>query len=175
VQSTTRPGRFPLRHLACQVGGFGIRFLLVFLLDTMVHIVEHHDFVPEDFSMEEEAASSMPRASSRPTLGAAAAVRSARQHTPAQASRASRDAPGALSAARELLRHSSSSTASPGAMKQWRDDVDRLLGMAHSGSARPRPRSSRCQHEVSVLVRSPSVRAAPTEDLRAELNHVRKL
>jgi hypothetical protein len=175
VQSTTRPGRFPLRHLACQVGGFGIRFLLVFLLDTMVHIVEHHDFVPEDFSMEEEAASSMPWASSRPTLGAAAAMRSARQHTPAQASRASRDAPGALSAARELLRHSPSSTACPGAMKQWRDDVDRLLGMAHSGSARPRPRSSRCQHEVSVLVRSPSVRAAPTEDLRAELNHVRKL
>jgi hypothetical protein len=58
--------------------GLGIRFLLVFLLDTMVHIVEHHDFVPEDFLMEEEAASSMPRASSRPALGATAAVRSAR-------------------------------------------------------------------------------------------------
>jgi hypothetical protein len=27
-------------------------------------------------------------------------------------------------------------------MKQWRDDIDRLLGMAHPGSARPRPRSS---------------------------------
>jgi hypothetical protein len=35
---------FPLRHLARQVGAFGIRFLLVFLLDTMVQIVEHHDF-----------------------------------------------------------------------------------------------------------------------------------
>jgi hypothetical protein len=46
--------------LARQVGGFGIRFLLVFLLDTMVHIVEHHDFVPEDFPMEEEDASSTP-------------------------------------------------------------------------------------------------------------------
>jgi hypothetical protein len=56
-------------------------------------------------------------------------------------------------------------------MKQWRDDVDRLLGMAHSGSTKPRPRSSRCQHKASALVRSPSVRAAPTEDLRVELNH----
>jgi hypothetical protein len=55
-------------------------------------------------------------------------------------------------------------------MKQWRDDVDRLLGMAHSGSVRPRPRSSRCQHEASASVRSPSVRTAPTADLRAELN-----
>jgi hypothetical protein len=55
-------------------------------------------------------------------------------------------------------------------MKQWRDDVNRLLGMAHSGSTRPRPRSSWRQHEASAFVRSPSVRAAPTEDLRAELN-----
>jgi hypothetical protein len=86
--------------------------------------------------MEEEAVSSMPRASNRPMPGAAA-VRSARQHTPAQISRASRAVPGALSAARELLRHPPSSTASPGAMKQWRDDVDRLLSMAHSGSASP--------------------------------------
>jgi hypothetical protein len=29
----------------------------VFLLDTMVQIVEHHDFIPEDFPMEEEGAS----------------------------------------------------------------------------------------------------------------------
>jgi hypothetical protein len=57
-----------------------------------------------------------------------------------------------------------------GAMKQWRDDVDRLLGMAQSGSARPRPRSFRRQHEASALVHSPSVKAAPTEDLRVELN-----
>jgi hypothetical protein len=58
-------------------------------------------------------------------------------------------------------------------MKQWRDDVDRLLGMAHSGSARPKSRSSRRQHEASASVRSPSVRDAPTEDLRAELNRRR--
>jgi hypothetical protein len=136
----------------------------------MVHIIEHQDFVPKDFMLEEEAASSTPRATNLPTPGAAAAVHSTRQHTPTQTSRASRAAPGALSAARELLRHPPSSTASLGAMKQWRDDVDRLLGMAHSGSTRPRPQSSRRQHEASASVLSPSVRAAPTEDLRAELN-----
>jgi hypothetical protein len=58
-------------------------------------------------------------------------------------------------------------------MKQWRDDVDQLLGMAHSGSARPKPYSSRHQHEASASVRSPSIRATLTEDLRAELNRRR--
>jgi hypothetical protein len=38
----------------------------------MIQIVEHRDFIPEDFSMEEELASSMPRSSNRPTTGAAA-------------------------------------------------------------------------------------------------------
>jgi hypothetical protein len=128
----------------------------------MVHIVEHQDFVPEDFILEEEATSSTLRATNLPAPGAAASVHSTRQHTPAQTSRAARAAPGALSVARELLRHPPSSTASLGAMKQWRDDVDRLLGMAHSGSSRPKPRLSRRQHEASTSVRSPSVRAAPT-------------
>jgi hypothetical protein len=138
----------------------------------MVHIVEHRDVISGDFLMEEEVASSAPLSSSRPAPGASA-VRPARQHTPTLVSRTlSGVAPtGALSAARELLRHPPSPTASPGAMKQWRDDVDRLLGMAHSGLAKPRPRSSRRQHGASALVRSPSVRAAPTKDLRAELNH----
>jgi hypothetical protein len=112
--------------------------------------------------VEEAAASSTPQATNLPAPGAAAAVHSARQHTPAQTSRASRAVPGALSAARELLCHPPSSTASLGAMKQWRDDVDRLLGMAHSSSTRPRPWSSRRQHEASTSVRSPSVRAALT-------------
>jgi hypothetical protein len=120
--------------------------------------------------MEEEAASSMPRGSNRPAPGAAV-VCAAQQHTPMQTSRASsRAAPRALSAVRELLRHPPSSMASSGAIKQWCDDVDRLLGMAHSGSAKLRPRSFRCQHDASALVRSPSVKAAPTEDLREELN-----
>jgi hypothetical protein len=139
----------------------------------MVHIVEHHDFMPEDFMVEEAAASSTPRATNLPAPGAAVAVHSARQHTPAQTSRTSRAALGALSAAKELLRHPPSSTVSLGAMKQWCDDVDRLLGMAHSGSTRPRARSSRRQHEASASVRSPSVRATLTEDLRAELNRWR--
>jgi hypothetical protein len=71
----------------------------------MVHIVEHHDFMPEDFMVEEAAASSTPWATNLHAPSVAAAVHSARQHTPAQTSRASRASPGALSVARELLRH----------------------------------------------------------------------
>jgi hypothetical protein len=82
----------------------------------MVHIVEHQNFMLEDFMVEEAAASSTPRATNIPAPGAAV-VHSAPQHTPAQTSRASRAAPGALFTARELLRHPPSSTALPGAMK----------------------------------------------------------
>jgi hypothetical protein len=137
----------------------------------MVQIVEHRDLSPEDFLMEEGATSSMPRGSYCPAPGAAA-MHTAQQHTLAQTSRAPSGAAhgGALSAARELLRNPPSSTASPECMRQWREDVDRLLGMAHSGSARPRPRSFRRQREVSASVCSPSVRGARTDDLRVELN-----
>jgi hypothetical protein len=136
----------------------------------MVQIVEHRAETSEDFLVEEEDASSTPRVSDRPMPGATI-VHVARQHTPAQTSRApSRAAPGALSATRELLRHPPSSTASLGAMKQKRDDVDHLLSMAHSGSTRSRSRSSRHQREAMASVRSPSVRGAQTDDLRAELN-----
>jgi hypothetical protein len=48
-----------------------------------------------------------------------------------------------------------------------------LLGMAHSTSARSRPRSSWRQREATASVRSPSVRGAQTDDLRAELNRRR--
>jgi hypothetical protein len=85
---------FPLRHLAHQVGALGFRFLLVLLLDAMVHIVEHHDFLPKDFVVEEAAASSTPRPTNLPAPGAATTVHSVRQHTPAQTSRTSRAAPG---------------------------------------------------------------------------------
>jgi hypothetical protein len=120
--------------------------------------------------VEGEAASSEPRVSSHPVAGAAV-VHAAQQHTPAQASQTpSRVAPRELSAARELLRHPPSSMASSGAVKKWRDDVDRLLGMAHSTSTRSRPQSSRRQHEATASVRSPSVRGAQTDDLRVELN-----
>jgi hypothetical protein len=102
-------------------------------------------------------------------------MHAAQQHTPVQTSRTpSRAAPGgALSTARELLRNPPSSTASPGAMRQWREDVDRLLGMAHPSSARSRPRSFRCQCEALASVRSTSVRGAQTDDLQAELNRRR--
>jgi hypothetical protein len=139
----------------------------------MVQIVEHRAETLTDFLVEEEAISSTPQVPNRPVLDTAA-VHAARQHTTAQTSwTPSRATPGALSAARELLRHPPSSMASPGAMKQWRDDVDRLLGMAHFTSTRSRPRSSRRQHEASASVRSPSVRGAQTNDLRAELNRRR--
>jgi hypothetical protein len=136
----------------------------------MVQIVEHRAETSTDFLVEEEVVSSAPQVSNCLVPGTTA-VHAARQHTTAQTSRTlSRAAPGALSAARELLRHPPRSTASPGAMKQWRDDVDRLLGMAHSTSTRSRPRSSRRQHEASASVRSPTVMGAQTNDLRAELN-----
>jgi hypothetical protein len=139
----------------------------------MVQIIEHHAETSVDFAVEGEATSSIPQVPNRPVPGTAV-VHAARQHTTAQASRTpSKASPGALSAARELLRHPQSSTASPGAMKQWRDDIDRLLGMAHSTSTRSRTRSSRRQHEASTSVRSPSVRGAQTNDLRAELNRRR--
>jgi hypothetical protein len=138
-----------------------------------VQIVEHHAETSVDFTVEEEDASSTPQVPNRPVPGTAA-VHAARQHTAAQTSRTpSRASPGALSVARELLRHPLSSTASPGAMKQWWDDVDRLLGMAHSTSIRSRTWSSRRQHEASASVRSSSVRGAQTNDLRAELNRRR--
>jgi hypothetical protein len=139
----------------------------------MVQIIEHRAETSVDFAVEGETAFSTPQVPNRP-VPSTAALHAARQHTTAQTSRTpSRATPGALSAARELLRHPPSSTVSPGAMKQWRDDVDRLLGMAHSTSTRSRTRSSRRQHEVSASVRSPSVRGAQTNDLRAELNRRR--
>jgi hypothetical protein len=90
----------------------------------MVQIVEHRVETSVDFAVEEEDASSMPQVPNRPVPDTAA-VHAARQHTAAQTSRTpSRATPRALSAARKLLRHPPSSMASPGAMKQWRDDID---------------------------------------------------
>jgi hypothetical protein len=139
----------------------------------MVQIVEHRAETSVDFAVEGEAASSTPQAPSRPTP-VTPAMHAARQHTVVQTSQTpSRASPGVLSAARELLRHPPSSTASPGAMKQWRDDVDRLLSMAHSTSTRSKAWPSRRQHEASASVRSPSVRGTQANDLRAELNRRR--
>jgi hypothetical protein len=139
----------------------------------MVQIIEHRVETLVDFTVEGEAASSTPQVPNR-LVPSNAAVHAARQHTATQTSRTrSRVTLGALPAARELLRHPPSSTASQGAMKQWRDDVDRLLGMAHSTSTRSRTQSSRCQHEASASLRLPLVRGAQTNDLWAELNRRR--
>jgi hypothetical protein len=71
----------------------------------MVQIVEHRAKTSVDLLVEEEAASSMPQVPSRLVPGTAA-VHAAQQHTATQTSQTpSRAAPGALSAARELLRH----------------------------------------------------------------------
>jgi hypothetical protein len=172
VHSATRP-EISSPTFGAPGRGLGFRFLLVFSLSMMVQIVEHRAETSVDFVVEKEVASSTPPVPIRPVPGTAA-VHAARQHTAAQTSRTpSRVTPGALSAARELLRHPPSSTASPGAMKQWRDDIDQLLGMAHSTSTKSRPRSSQRQHEASASVRSPSVRGAQTNDLQAELDHRR--
>jgi hypothetical protein len=172
VHSATRP-EISSSTFGAPGRGLDIRFLLVFSLSMMVQIVEHRSKTSMDLVVEEEAASSTPLVPNRHVPGTAA-VHAARQHTAAQTSRTpSRATLGALSAARVLLRHPPSSTASPGAMKQWQDDVDRLLGMAHSTSTRSRPRSSQRQHEASASVRSPSVRGVRTNDLRAELNRKR--
>jgi hypothetical protein len=72
VHSATRSVDFSHRHLARQVGGLGFRFFSVYLLGMMVQIVEHRGLTPEDFLMEEEDVSSMPRGSNRPVPGAAA-------------------------------------------------------------------------------------------------------
>jgi hypothetical protein len=93
VHSATRP-EISSPTFGAPGRGLGFEFLLVLLLDIMVHIVEHQDLVLEDFMLEEEAASSTPRATNLPAPGAAAAVHSAWQHTPAQTSRSSRAEPG---------------------------------------------------------------------------------
>jgi hypothetical protein len=105
VQSATWPERFPLRHLARQVGALGLKFLLVFSLKMMVRIIEHRAETLEDLVMEQEVVSSTPRVPDHPESGAVV-VHVVQQHTLAQMSQTpSRAAPAALSAARELLRH----------------------------------------------------------------------
>jgi hypothetical protein len=124
--------------------GLGFRFLLIFLLSMIVQIIEHRAETLEDFLVEEEAASSTPRVPNRPVPGTAA-VHAAQQHTTAQTSwTPSRVAPGALSVARELLRHPPSSTASPGPLSSgvttstdcsaWRTLARPGLGHGHPGA-----------------------------------------
>ena len=82
---------------------------------------------------------------------------------------------------RELLRNPPAEAASPDALKQWRDDVDRLIHLAQASPSsartgqRPPPGNAvvpyrQRQGGASASVRSPTMRGARTEDLLAELN-----
>src|SRR6185312_12358956 len=106
----------------------------------------------DDVEMTEGVASSAPHASRLPAPGAtvpveqppSAAVRAARRQDSWRPSRAPSQAAsgGALAAARELLRNPPAAAASPDTLRQWRDDVDRLLHLAQASpsSARTRKR-----------------------------------
>jgi hypothetical protein len=91
----------------------------------MPRVVEHHDH-----PMGEEVASSTHRASRRPPLRVVAHV--VPRRAAEQASKAlSQPAPnGPLVAARELLHNPLDAAASPNVLRQWHDDVDRLLNLA---------------------------------------------
>ena len=96
----------------------------------------------DDVEMTEGVASSTPHASRVPAPGATvpveqpplAAARAARRQESGRPSRAPSQAAsgGALAAARELLRNPPAEAASPDALRQWRDDVDRLLHLAQA-------------------------------------------
>jgi hypothetical protein len=140
-------------------------------LVTMPQLAELHDH-----PMGEEVASSAPLASRRPPSRVVAPVMP--QRAAGQPSRAvSQPAQnGPLTAARELLHNPPDAAASPDALRQWCDDVDRLLNLAQVtlGSAGGSvSRQRRRQGGASGSVHSPSVRSARTEDLRAELNRRR--
>jgi len=126
--------------------------------------------------MVEGVASSAPRASRLPAPGATvpveqplmAAAHVARQRESGRPSKAP----------------SQAAAASRDALRKWRDDVDRLLHLAQASpsSTRTGQRSPpgnavvpyhRRQGGASASVRSPTVRGARTEDLRAELNRRR--
>jgi hypothetical protein len=122
----------------------------------MPQIAELHDHL-----MGEEVASSAPHASRHPPSKVVVPI--ALQHAVGQSSRAvSQPAQnGLLMAARELLHNPPDAAASPDELRQWCDDVDRLLNLAqvtpgsaggsvsrqccHQGGA------SRFVHFVSVL------------------------
>ena len=125
--------------------------LSILLLITMVHVVEH-TVRADDAEMREGEASLAPHASRHPALGAV--VPAARPHEASapvvrhrasgHPSRASLQAAssGLLAVARELLRNAPATAASPDALRQWRDDIDRLLHLAQAapGSVRTGPR-----------------------------------
>ena len=159
----------------------------------MVRVVEHSHH-NDSVEMTEGVASSAPLASRLPALGATvpveqppmAAAPVARQQESGRPSKAPSQAAssGALAAARELLRNPPAAAASPDALRQWWDDVDRLLHLAQASPSsrrtgqRPPPGNAvvpyhRRQGSASASVRCPTVRSARTEDQWAELNRGR--
>jgi hypothetical protein len=127
-------------------------------------VVEHRDHL-----MGEEVASSTPHAPCRPPSREAARP-TLRRLVEIPSATLSQPAPnGPLVAARELLRNPPDAAAPPDMLRQWRDDVDRLLILAQftpgsvGGST---SRQRRRQGGAFGLVHSPSVRSASTEDLR---------
>jgi hypothetical protein len=80
--------------------------------------------------MEEEVASSGPLASRRPPSRVAAHVAPWRAAEQASKALSQPSQNGPLMAARELLHNLLDMAASPDALSQWRDDVDRLLNLA---------------------------------------------
>jgi hypothetical protein len=172
VQSATPPERFPLRHLARQVGAR----LEVFAFFLAQHDSADHRALRRNFRRFSDGA--------RGCVLSATSTRPPRVWgcccTCCTAAHAGTGVPDSIEGSaygavcdQGVAAPPPSSTASTGAMKQWRDDVDRLHGMAHSTSTRSRPRSSRRQREATASVRSPSIRGAQTNDLRAKLNHRR--
>jgi hypothetical protein len=91
----------------------------------MPQIAELHDY-----PMWEEVASSAPLASHRPPsrVGTPVVPQRAAGQTSRTLSQPSQNGP--LMAARELLHNPPDAAASPDALRQWRDDVDRFLNLA---------------------------------------------
>jgi hypothetical protein len=172
VQSATRLGRFPLRHLSRQVGAK----LQVFACFLAQHDGANHRAPRRNFGgFCDGARGCILRATSArpPRLWDCCRARRAAAHASAGVPNSVEGSAYGAVCGQRVATPPPSSTTSPGAMKQWRDDVDRLLGMAHSTSTRSRPLSSRRQREATASVRSPSVRGAQTDNLRAELNRRR--
>ena len=100
----------------------------------MFWIVESHDH-----PMGEDAATPAPQVSRRPTPRAAAhgAQQRAAEHAPRAPAQAAPSEP--IAAARELLRNPPDLAASPDVMRQWRDDIDRLIILTQSPWSRGWP------------------------------------
>ena len=133
----------------------------------MARIVESHDH-----PMGEDVATPAPQVSRRPTPRAAAhgAQQRAAEHAPRAPAQAAPSEP--IAAARELLCNPLDLAASPDVMRQWRDDIDRLIILAQAtpGSTGTGSGQRRRQGGAPTSARSPTVGSARTANLRAKLN-----